>query len=330
VPLTIPVIDLGSGGAAPGDSPRADRTVAEQIDAACRASGFFILAGHGIPAGVVRDAMAGARAFFALPLAVKAACSMDQTSASRGYGRLGGEAQSLANDAASPPDLSETFAWGLEPVPDDQYHRAGAEFFPANLWPSERALPGFRAAAMRYWEACDALVLRLARLCALALDVEPSFFVERVDRSIGALRANHYPALDADPLPGQWRGGPHTDYGFLTLLATDGRPGLEIRDDGGAWHPVPAEPGGFVVNIADLLSRWTNGRWRSTWHRVVAPTDPAPHPARLSLSFFSSPNWDTVVRPLPSCVDDAHPCRYEPVDSGSFMREKLSRLYAVS
>jgi isopenicillin N synthase-like dioxygenase len=329
VPLTVPVIDVASGGPAPGASPRADRVVAEQIDAACRDSGFFILAGHGIPAAVIAEILAGAREFFALSTSLKLSCVHPQPNVSRGYGRMGGEAQAAANEARTPPDLSETFAWGLEPIPDDQYHRAGAEFFPPNVWPAERLLPGFRSVAMRYWEACDALVLRLARLCALALDLEPSFFVERVDRSIGALRANHYPALDTPPLPGQSRGGPHTDYGFLTLLATDGNPGLEIRDDDGGWHRVAAEPGTFVVNIADLLSRWTNGRWRSTWHRVVPPDTSPPHPARLSLAFFSSPNWDTVVRPLDNCVDDEHPARFEPVDSGRFMRDKLTRLYAV-
>jgi isopenicillin N synthase-like dioxygenase len=85
-----------------------------------------------------------------------------------------------------------------------------------------------------------------------------------------------------------------------------------------------------VVNIGDLLSRWTNGRWRSTGHRVVPPGGPPPHAARLSLAFFSSPNWDTVVRPLPTCVDEDHPPRYDPVDSGSFLRDKLTRSYAVS
>ena len=190
-------------------------------------------------------------------------------------------------------------------------------------------MPGFRSAAMRYWEACDSLVLRLARLCALALDVEPSFFVERVDRSIGALRANHHPALDMEPIPGQSLGGPHTDDGFLTLLATDGNPGLEIRDDLGNWHRVTAEPGTLVVNIADLLARWTNGRWHSTWHRVVPPDGPPPYPSRLSLAFFSSPNWDTVVRPLDNCVDAGGAARFDPVDAGSFMRERLARPYAL-
>ena len=112
--------------------------------------------------------------------------------------------------------------------------------------------------------------------------------------------------------------GPHTDYGAITLLATDGVPGLEVRLADGSWEPVVAPPGSFIVNLGDMLARWTNGRYASTVHRVVGQPR-----HRWSIPFFVNPDPDTVVECLPSCVDAGHPCRYAPITAGAFLRGRI-------
>jgi isopenicillin N synthase-like dioxygenase len=140
------------------------------------------------------------------------------------------------------------------------------------------------------------------RLAALALDVEETFFDEKVDRPIGTMRLNYYPAQRVPPAPGQLRASPHTDYGGFTILSGEDVPGgLQVRTRDGRWIDVATTPTTFVVNIGDLLMRWTNDRWLSNMHRVVnPPVAEGPSPPRLSIAFFSHPNYDVLIEGLPS------------------------------
>jgi isopenicillin N synthase-like dioxygenase len=307
VSIEVPCLDLSLFGAADLHSRRA---LASELDEACRHVGFFSVVGHGVADNLRTALFAQATAFFDQLLEAKLACAVTGSRDPRGYGRFGGEAQASANGAMTLPDLSESFSWGAE----------------GNVWP---ALDGFAAVATAYRTACWQAIGVLSRLAALALGMEEEWFLPRVDGSMGTMRMNHYPALDFSPPPTQFRGGSHTDYGFLTLLASDDVPGLEIRDATGAWQSVMPPPGGLLVNIADLLARWTNGRWRSTWHRVVPPSGPLPHPRRLSVVCFSFPNRAAVVAPLPTCTSADDPARFEPVVAGDYLQERLNRLYAV-
>ena len=155
----------------------------------------------------------------------------------------------------------------------------------------------------------DALAIDLMRLFALALDLPERYFDSSVDRSISRLRVRNYPAPAETPEPGQLRAGAHSDYGSLTILKTEDRPGgLQVLGKDGAWLDVPHLPGCFVVNIGDMLARWTNDRWVSTLHRVVnPPPDRVAESRRQSVVFFQNPNYDAVVSCLPSCVDGANP-----------------------
>lgn len=294
--MRVPLIDVSG---APADAAAA-------IDDACRHVGFFGVVGHGVDERVLERIFAETYGFFEQDEAAKRTATCDVPGLQRGYVRVGGEAQSRAHGERTGPDLSETFAMGRDPE--------------TNVWPA--GPPGFRGAWEDAWVALDALAVRVIRLCALALGLDERFFDDKVDRSPGTMRANHYPAVDVDPGPGRLRGGAHTDYGSITLLRTDGVPGLQVRDDEGGWHHVPPVPDGFVVNVGDLLARWTSDRWRSTWHRVV-PTSAPPWPRRLSVAFFQTPNRDVVVEGLPTCG----PARYEPVTSGEFFDEKIRSIY---
>ena len=155
-------------------------------------------------------------------------------------------------------------------------------------------------------------------------------FASRIDRHFSTGTTNLYPALTVPPLEGQMRTGMHTDFGSLTLLLrTESPGGLQVRDDDGAWHDVPDLPGTVVVNIGDMMARWSNDRWRSTLHRVAnPPTVDGTLPARQSMGYFLHPNFDTVVEALPGCVDAGHPALYPPVLAGDHMREKLVKRVA--
>lgn len=292
--LVIPVIDLASPGA-PG-----------AIDRACRTVGFFGLVGHDIDPALLDRFRDQTLRFFDSPAAVKRAVPRPATGLQRGYTGLGGEVQSMAHGEVTPPDLSE--------------HFAASRFEETNVWPED---PAFETVWRDTFAALDDLARQVIGACALALGLDAGYFDDRVDASPGTLRANHYPAVAEAPPDGAVRGGAHTDYGTVTLLHTDGVPGLEVRDEDGSWHPVPYFPGGFVVNIGDLLARWTNDRWRSTWHRVVLPPDGPPWPRRLSTAFFQTPNPDTVIDCLPTCRSEDEP---EPVVAGEWFERKISAI----
>src|SRR5207247_6840709 len=284
------------GGAA------ARRRLAAAIDDACRDVGFFAIDGHGVPERVVSDLRTVAHAFFALPAATKLAARHRVPGTNRGYHPAGGEALSSANDAPAPPDLKEFFHVGPVDVGDDAYYTSteGRRHFTPNVWPTTP--PGFEHAATVYYRAMSHLARELIRLAALALGAQESFFDDKVDRSIGTMRLNYYPAQASAPRPGQLRASAHTDYGGFTILSGEDVPGgLQVRTRDGRWIDVPTSPTTFVVNIGDLLMRWTNDRWLSNMHRVVNPPAAAGSgAARLSIAFFSPPNYDTLLECLPS------------------------------
>ena len=316
----VPVIDLTP--ALHGE--RAQRLdVARAIDRACREIGFFAITGHGVPDGLVERLRAVAHEFFERPMAEKLAYRHPVAGTNRGYHPVGGEALSKANDATAPPDLKEFFHVGPVVVGDDAYYTSaeGRAHFLPNIWPSRPA--DFEAAATEYYVTMSGLIGVLMRLAALALDVDEAFFDDKVDRSIGTMRLNYYPAQAAVPKPGQLRASAHTDYGGFTILSGEDVPGgLQVRTRGGDWIDVPTSPTSFVVNIGDLLMRWTNDRWLSNLHRVVnPPRAQRPSRARLSIAFFNHPNYDTLIECLPSQGLARHP----PVRSGEYRDSKYAK-----
>ena len=316
----VPVIDLAparSGGLADR------RRVASRIDDACRDIGFFAITGHGVRDALIDDLRRRAHSFFARPAAEKLTWRHPVAGTNRGYQPAGLEALSAANDAAAPPDLKEFFHIGPVDVGDDVYYSSvlGRRHFTPNIWPPTPA--GFEDAASSYYRAMSALVVTLMRLAALALGVEETFFDDKIDRSIGTMRLNYYPAQTAAPRPGQLRASAHTDYGGFTILSGEDVPGgLQVRTRDGRWIDVPTSPTTFVVNIGDLLMRWTNDRWLSNLHRVVnPPSGDTSSPARLSIAFFNHPNYDVSIECLPS----QGPAKHPPVLSGEYRDTKYAK-----
>ena len=317
---SVPVIDLAPTR---GGDRVARLEVAHAIDAACREIGFFAVSGHGVSEALVHDLRGRAHEFFALPLADKLAARHPVPGTNRGYHPVGGETLATANDAAAPPDLKEFFHVGPVDVSDDAYYAGprGRRHFEPNVWPAAPA--GFEPAATAYYRAMSDQIRFLMRLAALALDVDEGFFDDKVDRSIGTMRLNYYPAQAVPPESGQLRASAHTDYGGFTILSGEDVPGgLQVRTRENRWIDVPTSPTTFVVNIGDLLMRWTNDRWLSNLHRVVnPPISGAAGAARLSIAFFNHPNYDTLIECLPS----QGPPRHAPVLSGEYRDVKYAK-----
>ncbi|MCU1400355.1 MAG: hypothetical protein JWN62_3464 [Acidimicrobiales bacterium] len=317
--LDVPVIDL-----APWRTGNADARegVASAVDDACRTSGFFQIVGHGFPPAVIDHALAQIDEFFHLPLAEKMMIRPGSDAINRGFLPLGSEALSYTVGVDAPADLPEVFVVGPDELPADARHHADPfNVFTPNLWPPKPG--GLRPAMLAYFDAVVALAKTMVDIYAVALGLEPTFFRGHVDHSTETLRVNYYERLaPEEPIAdGQQRLGAHTDYGITTVLYADRVPGLQLLDHDGVWHDVLAEPGAFIVNLGDLLAQWTNDRWRSTVHRVVATGGQGTR--RRSIAFFFDGNYDSVIECLPTCCDEDHPARYAPTTAGAHLVEKL-------
>jgi isopenicillin N synthase-like dioxygenase len=268
-----------------------------------------------------------AHEFFALPLEQKLKAIHPIPGTPRGYRALGIEALAQGNNRTTPPDLKEFYHFGRETWPDEPYYTAAEakRYFIPNLWPHEP--PGLREAAAAYYVEMERVVALMLRLAALALNVEEHFFDDKIDKHITAMRLNFYPAQSGRPQPGQLRAGAHTDYGTFTILNGENVPGgLQVLAKGGEWIDVETDPQTFVINIGDLLMRWTNDRWVSNTHRVVnPPTRLAGGSKRLSIAFFHQPNYDALIE----CVAPPGQAKYPPVRSGEY-RDLKYRQTAVA
>ena len=324
----VPIVNIS---AARGGSTEAKREVARQIGDACETVGFLMVTGHDFPQELLDNIERASRAFFELPLDEKKRIAIMPGKPRRGYSGVGASTLvARSGEKLPPPDLRETLNTGPEPVPGDPYYQApgAVRYFTDNVWP-ERP-DGMKAAFDAYYGACSQLAATLMRLFALALDIPETFFDDKIDRHISGLNATLYPKQDMPPEPGQLRAGQHTDYGSLTILATDGSPGgLQVWVDE-QWQDVMPVPGAFIINIGDLMAQWTNDRWRSTLHRVVnPPQSAAPSTSRLSLVFFHQPNYDAPVECLPTCLEPGATPKYPPTTSGEHLRAELARTYAA-
>jgi isopenicillin N synthase-like dioxygenase len=310
----IPIIDLSealTGGLA------SRQAAAQQIDRTCREIGFFTIAGHGVPVTVMHALRSKAHAFFALPLEEKRKAVHPIAGTPRGYRAQGIEALAQANASAAPPDLKEFYHFSRqEGWPDEPYYTGveGRRYFIPNLWPAEPK--GFAACALAYYAEMEKLVAFMMRLAALALDLDEHFFADKIDRHVSAMRLNFYPEQTTTPHAGQLRAGAHSDYGAFTILNGENVPGgLQVLAKDGHWIDVETDPETFVVNIGDLLMRWTNDRWVSNTHRVVnPPASIASRAKRLSIAFFQQPNYDALIE----CIAPPGKAKYPPVRSGEY------------
>ena len=312
MPESIPVISLASF--AENDAAAFSRA-ADAIGAACRNVGFFYVVNHGVPVRLVADAFARSRAFFAQPVAEKLKISIDVVGGNRGYSGFMRETL----DPEHGRDKKEAFNIGLDLPPDDPGLQAGEPYRALNGWP---ATPGFRETLLAYFDACYDLSLNIHRAFARDLGLAPDFFVDKLHRPMATLRLLRYPPEAV----GEIGAGTHTDYGNITLLATDGVGGLEVRTRAGEWLEAPSVPGAFIVNIGDCLMRWTNDVYVSTPHRVVSRGVGE----RYSIAYFLDPNPFALVAAIPSCVTESAAPKYPPILAHDYLRSRLEATYPAA
>jgi len=320
----VPVIALDGAGA-DGEE------LALAVDVACRGPGFFYVSGHGVEEALLASALAMSARLFGLPEEVKR--GLGQTAANRGWTPLGEERLDPGRQPKGAGDTKEGFYIGREVSEGTEERRR--PYHGSNVWPDERAegsLAGFRSTMEHYFAEMTRVAMRLVRLLGVAMRLPPGFFDRPglFDRPCAVLRLLRYAETRSDPGRGVFAAGAHTDYGMLTLLHTDGKPGLQIctdRDRKGAedaWVDVPHRPGCLVVNLGDMLERWSNGAYRSTLHRVVTGQPSSSHPTlpgpRLSIPFFFDPNFDCLVECLPGFGTP----RFPPITSGAHLAERYA------
>jgi isopenicillin N synthase-like dioxygenase len=323
--LNVPVIDIGPWF---GGSAEDQARVAAEVGKACEDIGFLVITGHGVSAELCERVYATSKAFFDLPKEEKLKCARPDPTQVRGYAALGSEAVNYSLDGQTPPDLNESLSIGPPSVNCDDPYFGGKEgriHFAPNLWPAEPA--GLKPAWLEYFHVMETLAAELMRIFAEALKLPRTFFDDKIDRHISMFRVLNYPDQPEAPLPGQLRSGAHSDYGSLTIIRQEDRPGgLQVCNQAGEWVGVPFVPESFVVNIADLMMQWTNDHWLSTMHRVAnPPRDKALDSRRISLVFFHQPNYDAVVECIPSCLAPGEAPKYAPVTSGDHLLSKFVR-----
>lgn len=278
-------------------------------------TGFAIVADHGLDPAMVTRAVGAAKAFFALPAAVKRRYHVAGGGGQRGYVPFGIEAAKGADKV----DLKEFWHVGRD-LPAD--HRFTAHM-PDNLWPEEIAC--FRADTTALYEALDALGLELLQSIALYLGLRAEFFDAAVSEGNSILRLLHYPPMPA--APDGVRAEAHEDINVITLLLGAEEAGLQLLTREGEWLEVDPPEGALVVNIGDMLQRLTNHKLPSTTHRVVNPAPERAHLPRYSIPFFLHFAPDYKIETLPSCVDAAHPNRYpRPISAQDYLLERLREI----
>jgi isopenicillin N synthase-like dioxygenase len=291
------------------------RKAAAEVGAACGELGFLTVVGHGVPDEVAERAAAASNVFFDLSQAEKRALADgDPVLGLPAYRPLRSESLAASLGQKAPGDLKESLDWG--------------PLVPGFGWP-ERP-PELREAFEAYYATVSDLGARLRGLFARALGLPDNWFDDAFRGHSSSMRAVNYPPPAGEVEPGQLRAGAHTDYGCITILRMDDAPGgLQVQSRDGRWLDVLAVPGSFVINLGDMMARWTNDRWPATLHRVaIPPADRAAGSRRQTIVFFHDPRPDAVIDCIPSCVDPHYPQRYEPVTALEHIQAKAAKALA--
>ena len=308
MPASIPVIDIG---ALYGNDDAAKKAVAAKIGAACNDIGFFYAVGHNVTVETIDTAVAQADKFFHLPEAERLKIKADTNN--RGYRDVWDTVHRNGKRNAR-----DSFDLGFPVTADDLEVKAGTPLYAENKWP--QGMPGFREAIEGYYNETFKLGMKILEGFALHLDKPVDFFTRHFTKPVADMVINHYLGAQGLHISDQ-ASGPHTDHGIVTILWQDSLGGLEVMGKDGQWISATPLRGSFIINIGELMKRWTNGRFKATVHRVVHLQDKS----RYSMPLFCNPDFRTMVDPRDLGVSDAE-AQYPPVMSGDFL---LSRFKAT-
>ena len=322
MPFSVPTVDISAYVL---DGAIADRDrVAAEIDRACRDVGFIQITGHGVPADVIAGLAEAMDAFFDLPIDEKTSYIRPAWE-NRGYSAPRSESLSLSAGVESATRMNDFFeAYNIGSTMSDHPDASMPEHYAANTWP---ALSGYEGRVSAYADEAQRVAETMVEIFADALGLARGFFDAFTDQSIDVLRMNNYalPAGTEIALDGDLTGmGEHTDFGIVTVLWADQAPGLQVLGADGLWHDVSPADGALLINLGDLMARWTNERWMSTLHRVKPPIVDGTIRRRRSAAFFHDGNADAIVETLAACVDAEHPNLYAPVTIAEHIAAKLA------
>lgn len=311
---TVDISRWYAGGAAADD-------VAAEVDEGLQQAGFIVVTGHHVDTALAARVRAASREFFALPEDVKKRYSV----AVGGHGWIapGAEANAYAEGTETPPDLKESYSLGAETATGDP--EVDRIWFAPNVWPAEA--PALRPLVDEYTAAMRKVSDDLLELFAYALGLPENPWASLAQRPTWTMNINHYPPMSVvgEPEPGQFRIGPHTDFGTVTVLDREpGAGGLQVYSEAEGWEDAPWEPGALTVNIGDLLEYWSGRRWPSGRHRVLPPQPHAPEEDLVSLIYFYEANHDARVVPLEPPIGRVSDLT--PVTSSDFIKERLDAI----
>ncbi|MGE2715005.1 isopenicillin N synthase family dioxygenase [Mycolicibacterium litorale] len=295
--------------------------VAAEVDEGLQRAGFILVTGHGVDPVLAADVRAAARTFFAQPDAVKRRYSVPV--GGHGWIGPGAEANGYAEGTETPPDLKESFSLGADTATGDP--DVDRIWFAPNVWPDE--VPELRRLVTAYTAEMRRVSDDLLALFAHALRMSANPFQALASRPTWTMNINHYPPVSVvgEPEPGQFRIGPHTDFGTVTILDREpGSGGLQVFSEADGWADAPYRADALTVNIGDLLEYWSGRRWPSGRHRVLPPQPDAPEEDLVSLIYFYEANHDAVVTPLGPPIGRVS--GLEPVTSSDFIKERLDAI----
>ncbi|MBJ7338869.1 2-oxoglutarate and iron-dependent oxygenase domain-containing protein [Mycolicibacterium sp.] len=295
--------------------------VAAEVDESLQQAGFILVTGHGVDKGLASAVRKASRDFFALPDEVKR--RYDVPVGGHGWIGPGAEANGYAEGTETPPDLKESYSLGAETATGDP--DVDRIWFAPNVWPAE--VPQLHRLVTEYTAAVRRLSDDLLALFAHALGLPTNPWALLANHPTWTMNINHYPPVSVvgEPEPGQFRIGPHTDFGTVTVLDREpGAGGLQVYSEAEGWQDAPYDPDALTVNIGDLLEYWSGRRWPSGRHRVLPPQPEAPEEDLVSLIYFYEANHDALVTPLAPPVGKV--AGLQPVTSSDFIKERLDAI----
>jgi isopenicillin N synthase-like dioxygenase len=300
------------------DADRDPEGFAQKLGQSFEEYGFAIIADHGIPDALIHRAEDKAKAFFALPEEVKRKYLIPGGGGARGYTPFGIETAK----GHKAHDLKEFWHVGRD-LPQGHRFR---DHMPDNLWPAE--VPSFKDTFQELFATFDRTGVKILKAVARFLKIDENYFEDAVRDGNSVLRALHYPP-QTEPTGEHIRAGAHEDINAITLLLGAEEAGLELLTRDGRWIPVSPKPGELVINIGDMLQRLTNGRLRSTSHRVVNPTPDRASHARYSMPFFLHFRSDFLIEALSETVPAGEQPKWPPITANDYLQERLREIKLV-
>ena len=284
--------------------------------------GFYYIINHGVASDLINEAVGQVQALHSLPMEEKLKVKVDKDTT--GYIPIK-STMYVTTDAGKNDnyDLNENYRIVRERKIDHPSILAGRRFSGPNKWPNSDLLPDFKNIMLKYYSAMESLGRNMLPLYARALDLAPDYLDGFFTDPMWFTRNVHYPAMKAEE--NQFGISPHSDHGFITLLPVSKVPGLEVKTQDGNWISGDYVEDAIIVNSGDFMKKWTNGRFIATPHRVLPPRKD-----RYISAFFFNPNWDVLSSPLPSCIDEHDPNKFEIISFYDHLCDYVDKNYTQS